>query len=119
MSIKNRIYLHAAFAVLLLTGLVTAVVMNDTATETINDCKVIDLQQQQLISGSRNNVSTSIRYLVVTDKETFICERSILNGKFDNSNVFFSLKIDSTHNFKVCGLGKSLLFDYRNILKVK
>ena len=86
--------------------------------ESINDCKIIDLQQQQLIKGSREEMSTKIRYLVITDKETFICESSLLNGKFDNSNLFFHLKKDSTYNFKVEGYGKSLFYDYRNILEI-
>ena len=85
---------------------------------TVKDCKVIDLQQQQLISGSKDNMRTEIRYLVITDKETFICESSLLNGKFDNSNIFFNLKKDSTYNFKVEGYKKSFIYDYRNILEV-
>ena len=63
-------------------------------------------------------MSTEIRYLVVTDKETFVCKSSFINGKFDNSNIFWHLKKDSTYNFKVCGIGKGFIFDYRNILSV-
>ncbi len=91
----------------------------DVKTETIHNCKVIHLQQQSLMSGSKDNINTDIRYLVVTDKETFICESSIFNGKFNNSDIFFRLKEDSTYNFKVAGIGKSLFMDYRNILEVK
>lgn len=86
--------------------------------ESVNDCKVIDLQQQQLIKTVGEGMTTEIRYLVITDKETFICESSLLNGKFDNSNLFFHLKKDSTYNFKVEGYGKSFFYDYRNILEV-
>lgn len=78
--------------------------------------KIVDLQQQQLINGGKENVSTEIRYLIITDKETFICESSILNNKFDNSNIFWHLKRGKTYNFRVQGQGKSFLYDYRNVL---
>lgn len=84
----------------------------------VDNCKVIDLQQQQLISGSQTSMTTQIRYLVITDKETFICESSLLNGKFDNSDIFFRLKKDSVYDFKVEGYGKSFIYDYRNILEI-
>lgn len=64
-------------------------------------------------------MSTEIRYLVITYKETFICESSVLNGKFDNSDVFFHLVKDSTYTFNVEGYGKSMFYDYRNILSVQ
>ncbi len=74
----------------------------------------MDLQQQQLIKKH----STEIRYIIVTDKETFICESSMLNGKFNNSDVFWRLKKDSTYNFRVAGYGKGWFFNYRNVLEV-
>ncbi len=89
----------------------------DIKTETVHNCKVIHLQQQQLMSGLKDNISTEIRYLVITDKETFICESSMLNGKFNNSDIFWRLKEGETYNFKVCGIGKSIMSDYRNILE--
>jgi hypothetical protein len=89
---------------------------NQTNVETINNCKVINLQQQQLISGTDGNLDTEIRYLVITDKETFVCETSPLNMKFNNSDIFWRLQKDSTYNFKVAGIGKSILTQYRNIL---
>jgi hypothetical protein len=83
------------------------------------DCEVIKLQQQNIINGSENNVFTEIRYLVITDKETLICESSMLNGKFNNSDIFFRLKENKKYRFKVCGIGKSFFTDYRNILEVE
>jgi hypothetical protein len=91
----------------------------DMKTETVHNCKVMNLQQQQLINGSKDNISTEIRYLVITDKETFICENSLLNGKFNNSDIFWRLKEGDTYNLKVCGVGKSIIFDYRNILEAQ
>lgn len=82
-------------------------------------CKIIDLQQQQIISGTKSNMNTEIRYLVITDKETFVCETSYFNAKFNNSDIFFRLKKDQTCTFNVCGIGKTIISDYRNILQIK
>ena len=92
---------------------------NETVTDTVYDCKVKKLQQQQKISSDgSNNINTEYRYLVVTDKETFICTSSVMNQKFNNSDIFFNLKEDSIYTFRVAGLGKGMFFDYRNIIEV-
>ena len=77
------------------------------------------LEQNIIKNTSGNSISTEIRYLVVTDKETFICESDVFNNKFNNSDIFFRLKQDSTYTFVVSGLGKSFLTDYRNIISIK
>ena len=87
-------------------------------TETINNCKVINLQQQNVIKNDEGIISTRIRYLVITNKETFVCENAYLQGKFNNSDIFYRLQKDSTYNFKVAGVGKSMLTDYRNIIEI-
>ena len=104
--------------VVLLIGSIIVSVWNQSNVSTVENCKVMDLQQQQLIKGSDGNMSTEIRYLVITDKETFICESSLLNGKFNNSDIYWHLKKDSTYTFKVAGVGKSMITEYRNILEV-
>lgn len=108
------------FGIVLFIALVILVlnITNQLTTETVTQHRIIELQQQQLIEGSKESMKTKIRYLVVTDKETFVCKSSWLNGKFNNSDVFFRLKKDSTYNLKVAGFGKNLLFDYRNILEI-
>jgi hypothetical protein len=92
-------------------------VFDAISVSNIDNCKIIKLQQQQIVSGENNSINTKIRYLIITDKETFVCENAILHGKFNNSDLFFRLKEGDTYNFKVCGVGKSFLTDYRNILK--
>lgn len=77
---------------------------------------VQDLQQQQKISGSKNNVTTKIRFLVVTDKETFVVESSVFNWKFNNSDLFYRLEKGAKYDFEVAGIGKGAFTDYRNIL---
>jgi hypothetical protein len=104
--------------VVLLIGSIIVSVWNQSNVSTVENCKVMDLQQQQLIKGSDGNMSTEIRYLVITDKETFVCESSLLNGKFNNSDIYWHLKKDSTYTFKVAGVGKSMITEYRNILEV-
>lgn len=91
---------------------------NETTIDIVENCKVIKLQQQNLLNGQNQTLNTEIRYIVITDKETFICESSLMNDKFNNSDIFFRLKEDSTYNFKVSGNGKTALTDYRNILDV-
>ena len=104
--------------IVLLVGSIIVSVSNQSSVSTVENCKVMDLQQQQLIKGTDGNMSTEIRYLVITDKETFVCENSLLNGKFNNSDIYWRLKKDSTYTFKVAGVGKSMLTEYRNILEV-
>jgi len=93
--------------------------VNNTLTlSEVSQVKVDDLQAQQQVSGSSHSLNTTYRYLVITNKGTFVCHSSWLNGKFNNSDLFFHLKKDSTYNFRVSGTGKSLLYDYQNILEV-
>lgn len=94
-------------------------VMNGLNVQEIDNCKIIDLKQQQLVDSNDGDITTKYRYLVITDKETFICESSLLNGKFNNSDIFYRLNKDSIYNFKVCGIGKTIISDYRNILEIK
>lgn len=104
--------------VLVIITSVYLTIKNQSKVDIVQNCKVMDLQQQQLINGSGNDMKTVIRYLVITDKETFVCETSLLNGKFNNSDIFWRLKKDSVYTFRVAGIGKSILYDYRNILEV-
>jgi len=90
---------------------------DQSTTSTVANCTVTKLQHIQILSGSGDDMSTEVRYLVITDKETFICKNSILNGKFNNSDIFWRLKEGGVYDFKVCGLGKGVATDYRNILE--
>jgi len=92
--------------------------MNQTNVEVVPSCKVLDKQQQQIISSADGNMSTTYRYLVITDKETFVCENSMLNFKFNNSDIFWRIQKDSTYTFEVAGLGKTMITEYRNILNI-
>jgi hypothetical protein len=78
----------------------------------------IPLPQQIQKGDANHNITTEIRYLVLTDKETFVIKNSLLNGKYNNSDIYFRLVKDSTYTFRVCGRGKGLYTDYRNILEI-
>lgn len=110
-----------AFYLLVIIGIILTLVINladQTNVEIVNECTVIELQQQQLISGTNGDLNTEIRYLVVTDKETFVCETSFINNKFNNSDIFWRLEKGKTYNFRVSGFGKTVITQYRNILEI-
>lgn len=74
--------------------LVTVVlnIANQFSYSTVSDCKVEKLVEQDLLGGNSERMKTEIRYLIVTDKGTFISESSYINLKFNNSDIFFHLK---------------------------
>lgn len=90
--------------------------VSKTTTEQIPNCEVITTIALSKINGSATNLNTEIIYLVVTNKETFICEESALNGSLNNVDMFYRIKKDSTYTFKVAGFGKTVFSDYRNII---
>lgn len=82
--------------------------------------KIEDVIQQQHYSRKENDGgSTKYRYLVITPNETFECQTSFWNMHFNKSDIFYHIKKDSTYTFVVCGFGKSVITDYRNILEIK
>lgn len=90
--------------------------MNSVHTETYYNVKVLDKQQQQIIK----NKTTEYRYIIITDKGTFIVVNNLIQGKFNNSDIFYRIKKDSVYKeVIVSGYGKSILFDYQNIIEIK
>ena len=107
--------------VLMVVGVIFIVItmfLNQGNAVVVENCKVLDKQQQMHINSTDGNTSTTYRYLVITDKETFVCENSMLNFKFNNSDIFWRIQKDSTYTFEVAGLGKTMITEYRNILKI-
>lgn len=94
---------------------------NSLVTTTYNNVKIESKHQQELI-GKKNgsDISTEIRYLIITDKGTFICESNFWKGKFNNSDIFWHIKEDSTYSsITVTGWGKGFFFDYQNLISIK
>lgn len=111
---KPKLLIAAVLGLVLIT--VSTCVANDVKTEVLHNVKVIDKEQQMIIKDGK----TEYRYLVITDKGTFICESSMLNGKFNNSDIFYRIHKDTTYaTMKVCGFGKSFAFDYQNVLEIQ
>ena len=114
---RLHIYFLITILALVMSGFIFSV-WNQSQVAIIENCKIINLQQQQLIEGSGKSVTTKIRYLVITENETFVCETSLMNGKFNNSDVYWHLKVDSTYTLKVSGIGKTFFSDYRSVLEI-
>lgn len=106
---KNFIILLSSIVVLTVIVSISGSLRKEIVT-----AKVIETVSQMKIEEKQTNY----RYLVITDKGTFICDSSWLNGKFNNSDEFYRIKKDSTYTFTVCGWGKTFLTDYKNILEV-
>lgn len=118
---NRRPLMFRIMPILMVVGVIFIVItmfLNQGNKVVVVNCKVLDKQQQQLISSADGNMSTTYRYIVVTDKETFVCENSMLNFKFNNSDIFWRIQKDSTYTFEVAGLGKTMITEYRNILKI-
>lgn len=107
--------------IILVVGVVISLNLWNAGNRTeYTNVTVNKLATQNLVSGSADNLSTEIRYLVVTNRGTFLCESSLLSGKFNNSEIFYSLKEGATYSkFVTVGLGKSFFSDYKNIISVE
>jgi hypothetical protein len=93
-------------------------VLGDLQRQTVTG-KVISKQMQTKISGTDGSISTEQRYLVRTDKEMFVVSNSLINMKYNNSEIYMGLDSGKTYTFVVCGWGKSMITEYRNILSSK
>lgn len=82
------------------------------------EVRVEKLINQQLIGGNKDNMRTEMRYLIITDGGTFICESAFLQFKFNNSDIFFHLVEGKRYGLKVVGIGKSFMTDYKNVIGV-
>lgn len=107
-----------AVVVLLIGAAVTRNITGDLKRETVV-VTVKDKQIQQLIKSSGSSLRTEIRYLVFTDKEMFVVENSIMNGAYNNSEIYMSLDTGKQYTLTVCGYGKSIITEYRNIVKIQ
>jgi hypothetical protein len=112
--ISRTTLLFIIVSVLLVIGYVFA---NKVQTEIVED-KVIKLVEHLEINRNKGNKATNYRYMVVCEKETYIVESNIFQGKFNNSDIFYRIQEGKTYRFKVSGIGKSFATDYRNIIEV-
>ena len=59
------------------------------------------------------------KYLIFTDKETFENTDSLLEWKFNSSDVYGKIEKDQTYEFTVYGFRIPVLSIYRNVVDVK
>jgi hypothetical protein len=76
--------------------------------------KIIKKEAQMMVEKKR----TYYRYLIITDKETFVVEKSIIQGSFNTSDIFYHIQEGQNYTLTVQGVGKSLFTDYKNIIGV-
>jgi hypothetical protein len=78
--------------------------------------KVTGKERVTQMSGKDNFKSF---YLVYTDHGTVKLEDDLFRGNLNSSDVYGSLKEDSTYTFKISGYRIGLLNMYPNIIEVK
>lgn len=106
--------------IILIIILFAVSISNSIHVEEYKDVKVLKLEQQSLMKGSKESIHTEIRYLVITNKGTFVCESNAFEGKFNNSDIFYRLEEGKTYpKIKVSGYGKGFFYDYQNIIEVE
>lgn len=59
------------------------------------------------------------KYLIYTDHETLEDEDSLLNGKFNSSDVYGQITAGHTYRFEVIGWRNPFFSIYRNIISVQ
>jgi len=99
-------FIHTEYKILLAVIILIALAFmgNQLKTEEIT-IKIDTLISQQKIKGNKESMSTDIRYLIVSEKETFVSESNWLQFKFNNSDVFYHMKMGKTYTVKVSGYG--------------
>lgn len=83
---------------------------------TIETVSVNIIDTDRIVEGSGN--STSSKYLVFTEEETFENTDCLWAGKFNSSDMQGQLSKKGSHTFVVYGWRIPFLSNYRNILKV-
>lgn len=62
--------------------------------------------------------NSSCYYLIYTDKGTFKDSDSLMNGKFNSSDVYGSITVGKTYNATVYGWRNGFLSMYKNIVDI-
>jgi hypothetical protein len=97
--------------------IVGSIIFNITAyihTETLT-AKVSG--KERITQKSGDNIKSY--YLVYTDHGTLKLEDDIFRGNWRSSDVYGSLRTDSTYTFKVSGYRIGFISSYPNIIEVK
>ena len=106
-----KIFLAIIVAIFMISAFCFSIYYSLGTVKIVENVKITDKERVQ-----DGNVS---QYLIFTDNEVFKNTDSILFGKFNSSDVYNQLKIDSTYTLKVNGWRVPFISEYRNILKVE
>lgn len=92
-----------------------AVAVTSTGCSTINKREVtVTVQDKERVCDSNRNC----KYLIFTDGGTFENTDTLLNGKFDSSDVYGRIDEGKTYTFKVAGFRQGILSMYPNIIEI-
>jgi hypothetical protein len=111
---QQRANLGCGFAVVVALGLVSVGIYG--AYEAVNPTKDVTATVTDKVVKNDGNSST---YLIFTDKGVFENSDSLVNGKWDSSDVYSQIKKGHTYVFHVRGIRNHVLSWYPNILNVK
>jgi uncharacterized membrane protein len=112
---SEKFYTIIVVVVALLFASIFGIFIADSTQRSEVDAVVIEKMIQQNISKD----GTSFRYLINSDNGTLISKENLLVGKFESSETYFKLKEGTKYHFVLVGFGKTLITDYKNILKAE
>ena len=110
---NSKITLWGILIVILIISFVSYKIAYFNSTEII-EIKINN--KESVLDGSRE--STKHKYLIYCEGEVLENTDSYVYGKFDSSDFYNELKIDSTYTVKVVGWRIPILSHYRNIIKI-
>lgn len=84
--------------------------------QVLNPTKDVTAMVTDKVVKNSQNDST---YLIFTDKGVFENSDSLVNGKWNSSDVYNDIKVGKTYIFHVRGIRNHVLSWYPNILNVK
>ncbi len=101
--------------------IITMIIMMKFKITTYTHTSVITatVSDKERITQSDGENGISSFYLVYTDKGTFKLEDDIFRGNWESSDVYGSLKTDSTYTFTTSGYRFGFFSMYPNIINVE
>lgn len=97
------------FSVWVVLSILYIVVATDHITITVDS--------KERITDKDGDAVTS-KYMIFTEEEVFENTDAPIMFKFNSSDLYNKLKVDSTYNVKVYGFRIPFLSQYRNIIKI-
>lgn len=102
--------------IVLFLGAITFNIWSHLATMTTVSGLIVQ-DKERVVTGSGQDQQS--KYLIFTDAETFENVDSWLALKFNSSDVYGSITVGATCEFRVTGFRVPLFSMYRNILEAK